>query len=592
MVRSGAVFSSNAQTPRVVKIAALLALFAISSASPIQVCADVWRQTTWFGGSGQEQWADSTMYSEGLHVDGFPIPGDLLIDYPAWAITGELVGATYVQSLTEGFDRALYAGGTDFPEAKVYRSTDWGASWDTTGSLMWAEDVFALLQASDSALYAGTGGDCDVFKSTDWGGTWWNTGEIMAGGEVSDLIEASDGAIYAATHPGNVFKTTNGGVSWDSTGKLADGFFAVYTILEASDGALFAGTGFGDPKSVFKSTDAGSTWVEVWSSHWGSVASVIEDVAGFLYAGTAAGFVFRSTDAGTTWVETGAIEPRWSVNTLICASDGAIYAGTFGYIFESTDAGDTWLPTGPIPANISVWSFLQPSDGHIYFGMANSVFRSCYFDYGNLISSIFDTGNWGTSYGIMDWEESLSGQSLVMKVRTSPDSMMANAMPWFDVPPALHGQDISSLPSVNDGDRYVQYRAELLTWNPDVTPSLQEVSISFAPVGIQEEQHVGVSGSHVLSLGNYPSPFLRSTTIRYEVPQEGHVALHIYDLTGRLVKTLVDAQQTAGIHYITWEGEDDAQVEVPNGVFFIVLSSRSSAYESAVTGKVLKCGRK
>ncbi len=72
-----------------------------------------------------------------------------------------------------------------------------------------------------------------------------------------------------------------------------------------------------------------------------------------------------------------------------------------------------------------------------------------------------------------------------------------------------------------------------------------------------------------LAVGNYPNPFNPRTSIRYESPSTGLFDLKIYDVAGRLVKTLVDGEvTTGGKHTIEWDGRDDRGAPVPAGVYF------------------------
>lgn len=52
---------------------------------------------------------------------------------------------------------------------------------------------------------------------------------------------------------------------------------------------------------------------------------------------------------------------------------------------------------------------------------------------------------------------------------------------------------------------------------------------------------------------NYPNPFNPSTTIRYQVPEDGVVSLRIYDILGKEVKTLVNEQKTVGKYEISFD---------------------------------------
>jgi hypothetical protein len=74
-------------------------------------------------------------------------------------------------------------------------------------------------------------------------------------------------------------------------------------------------------------------------------------------------------------------------------------------------------------------------------------------------------------------------------------------------------------------------------------------------------------------LENYPNPFNPATTIRYSMTQPGQVTLKIYDITGRLVNTLIDAQMPQGIHRISWDGRDANGISVATGVYFYTIET-------------------
>jgi hypothetical protein len=72
---------------------------------------------------------------------------------------------------------------------------------------------------------------------------------------------------------------------------------------------------------------------------------------------------------------------------------------------------------------------------------------------------------------------------------------------------------------------------------------------------------------------NHPNPFNPSTTIRYELATAGAVHLRVYDAAGRLVRTLVDAREGAGVHDVTFDGRDDAGRAMASGVYFYRLEA-------------------
>ena len=55
---------------------------------------------------------------------------------------------------------------------------------------------------------------------------------------------------------------------------------------------------------------------------------------------------------------------------------------------------------------------------------------------------------------------------------------------------------------------------------------------------------------------NYPNPFNPATTIRYGLPEDGHVTLKIFNTLGQEITTLVNSDQTAGIKSIVWNGKN------------------------------------
>ena len=71
---------------------------------------------------------------------------------------------------------------------------------------------------------------------------------------------------------------------------------------------------------------------------------------------------------------------------------------------------------------------------------------------------------------------------------------------------------------------------------------------------------------------NYPNPFNASTMIDFNT-SGGNVTLEVFDLTGALVKTLVDREFEAGTHSINWDGSGDNGKVIASGVYFYKIST-------------------
>jgi photosystem II stability/assembly factor-like uncharacterized protein len=452
--------------------------------------AHIWTQTDWSGGPGQLSWNDTTMFFTGSNMDGWRSPGDLKLGIPDdanWINTGNLAGADQAWGLMEASDGAIYVGAG--PGGNVFKTVDAGTTWVNTGNLAGANYVWTVIEASDGAIYAGTGPtNGDVFKTIDAGTTWTNTGDLTGAAYAWCLMEASDGALYAGTannlqNDGNVFKSFDAGTTWTETGNLA-GAGQVFSLIDASDGAIYAATTPGG--NVFKTVDAGTTWVNTGNlSGAGWVWTVIEASNGAIYAGTGPsnGDVFKSIDAGTTWTNTGNLSGAQWVSSLIETSDGAIYAGTYnaGNVFKSINAGTTWANTGNLAGATDVYSFMEASDGALYAGTwwNGDVFKAGCFLSGELVSSVYLTENASVTYDTMSWNETLQGQTIVIKVRTDTLPDMSTAVDWDSCPPVVNGQDISSLSSIDDFNRYIQYQVQCSTGSSDLTPLLHDINLEY-----------------------------------------------------------------------------------------------------------------
>jgi spore coat protein A len=72
---------------------------------------------------------------------------------------------------------------------------------------------------------------------------------------------------------------------------------------------------------------------------------------------------------------------------------------------------------------------------------------------------------------------------------------------------------------------------------------------------------------------NRPNPFDETTLVIFELPRAERVRARVYDVSGRLVRELLDASRPAGRHQLAWEGVDRDGHYVPAGVYFVRLES-------------------
>jgi hypothetical protein len=70
---------------------------------------------------------------------------------------------------------------------------------------------------------------------------------------------------------------------------------------------------------------------------------------------------------------------------------------------------------------------------------------------------------------------------------------------------------------------------------------------------------------------NYPNPFNPMTMISFVAPSQGHASLRVYDVTGALVRTLLDDVVAAGEVNVQWDGKDGNGKRMTSGVYFYEL---------------------
>ena len=112
--------------------------------------------------------------------------------------------------------------------------------------------------------------------------------------------------------------------------------------------------------------------------------------------------------------------------------------------------------------------------------------------------------------------------------------------------------------------------------DPTFDCPLEETGTPFGPgVASATSDLPRTEGSFALRQ-NAPNPFNPATEISFVVPDGGsNVTLRVYDLTGRLVRTLVDGYQPSGTQTVSWFGRNDQGLPVASGTYFYQLTAPS-----------------
>ncbi|NNE07268.1 MAG: T9SS type A sorting domain-containing protein, partial [Gemmatimonadetes bacterium] len=170
----------------------------------------------------------------------------------------------------------------------------------------------------------------------------------------------------------------------------------------------------------------------------------------------------------------------------------------------------------------------------------------------------------------------------------------------------IGGSDVGQIREITGSDGYCghQLRAHfglgdaaivdslIVNWPSGQTQVLTNVGVDqllTITEGVATDVPLDTGGSvpSRLQFAVAPNPFASSAVIRYAIERPSRVALAIYDVAGREVRTLVSGMQSAGAYAHEWDGRDERGRALPSGVYL----SRIEVGESIREGRKIVLAR-
>jgi hypothetical protein len=99
-----------------------------------------------------------------------------------------------------------------------------------------------------------------------------------------------------------------------------------------------------------------------------------------------------------------------------------------------------------------------------------------------------------------------------------------------------------------------------------ITLSQEELTVTISRSTEVKLDRFDIPNSYILSQ-NYPNPFNPETIIEYQLPENVHVKIDIFNLRGQNIRSLKDQPQHAGYHTIRWDGCDENGTKVVSGIY-------------------------
>ena len=228
--------------------------------------------------------------------------------------------------------------GTNGPDN--YRSTNGGATWQRITQFPLGGSWYHIDFVTPTTGFMGSNGA--AVRTTDSGATWqlrsgYPSCPVMYGMDFRDELVGLCGGDRVSTTDGGpgIFKTTDAGVTW--VRKFSQ---SANDVLWLNDTTALAIVG----TDIYRSTNSGDSWSLISSQIFTGLGEMVLLPNGTVIGVSLAGDGWRSTDGGFNWTRTligkGDLPASWNVS-FFDDQVGAI-VGQGGYIFKTTDGGLTW----------------------------------------------------------------------------------------------------------------------------------------------------------------------------------------------------------------------------------------------------------
>ncbi len=372
---------------------------------------------------------------------------------------------------------------------------------------------------------------------------------------LNSVSGVNDNIAWVCGNAGKVLRTNNGGINWiNATGTGIPGTLDLYNIF-AIDSTTALVTGSNTTAYVYRSTNGGLTWVQVFTQTGGFLNAIwmTTPMTGVMYGDPVGSrwSLWRTTNGGVNWDSTGMFvaqagsEAGW--NNALFVSGSNIWFGTNNsrvYYSPLTGLTGTW----------QVQSTTQASSYAIWFNTTTS-------------GMLGGTQLMATNNGGVNWTAVTSpGSGNVTGITGSATNW------WFT------RQATSIYRTTDNGVTFTtDYTAPAGTFthiqkaatgsrmwavrnNGGITSSLSTVGIE--PVSTE------IPGAFSLSQ-NYPNPFNPATKFNFSLPEGANVSIRIFDIAGREVDVIVNNQfMSQGVYTVNYSAD-----RLSSGVYFYRITA-------------------
>lgn len=372
---------------------------------------------------------------------------------------------------------------------------------------------------------------------------------------LSSVSGVTDNIAWACGDAGRVIRTNNGGMNWiNATGTGIPGTLALYNIF-AQDSTTALVTGSSTSAFVYRTTNGGLTWVQVFTQTGGFMNAIwmTSATSGVMTGDPVGGrwSFWRTVDGGVTWDSTGMYIPQAAAEA---GWNNALYVSGTNIWFGTNNSRIYYSPLAGLTGTWQVQTTPQLNSYAVWFNTVTSGISG-----GTQLMQTNNAGtNWTslTSLGTANIS-GITGAGLnywVTRQATAIYRTTDNGATFTTDYTAPAGSFLH-IQKARVGNRMWGVRN-----NGGIAKSDGIVGITSNGTSIPDAY--GLSQ-------NYPNPFNPVTNFTFSIPVNSAVTLKVYDITGRLLETLLEGEmKSAGFYTVSFNAS-----KYSSGVYFYTLTS-------------------
>jgi photosystem II stability/assembly factor-like uncharacterized protein len=512
----------------------------------------------------------------------------------------------------------------------VYKSLNDGSTWTNVsppsnylGGQGWYDNVIGICPTNSNIVIVG---GVSAWRTANGGSSWTQISDANVHADHHAITWNSAGTAVWEGNDGGMSYSADAGVTWSTSANICP--ITQYVNIGVgvnNTGVIFGGS---QDNGYSGTTNGGSVWNFTLGGDGGGISIDPNDahrVFGTLgvYGGNWAFQRHRSVDFGQTWVGiNNGIDPsgQW-YHKIRNDQVGPVYLfnNSGPYVYTSTNYGDQWtklnataFPTSEV-YNMTVSRYTSPS-AVVYACLPSTTTTTKL--------RVYDSGTWyerstgfpssvwvhavkphptnsNIAYAVMNsfsagqkvFKTTNRGQVWTNITGDLPDIPLADIVPHPTDNNKLYlGSEMGCYKTTNGGVNWIRWNNGMpqaniiseMSYIDSISSNgryyivagtygraiwIREIS-GDDPIGITNTQ-TSVPDKFALKQ-NYPNPFNPTTTIEFSLPVKDAVTINVFDITGRLVTTLMNREMPAGTHKLVFDAS-----KLSSGVYFYTIKTNA-----------------